>query len=186
MPAPSFIPEKKSQRPRTEDFPQKRSALRWPLIFLISIILSVGLLYGLLSVISERLNSQIKDQKEALNNAEQRIKGEFAKNIRQVESKLSLLEKLIDSHILWTALFALLEDETLEKVQFESFNASLKEKKIKLSGLTQDFGYLASQVLQLRESKKIKNVAFSGLAMTELGLKFVLSIELYPEAWKSE
>ncbi len=101
--------------------------------------------------------------------------------LTRVDSRINEANILLDKHIAPSAIFGFLAQQTLEKVQFISFdyNAGATTdgySKINMNGLADSFSTVALQSDQFGASKILRDVVFSGVTVDSATGKVSFSV----------
>ena len=146
----------------------KETALRLGTIFSGVILAIVLLLWGSLALYGKSLNSQIDalKKKQVAVFTDKDI--DLAAKIVAFDKGALLVQGLLKSHLYASNLFDKLAAATLPRVQWQSFDASTKDKIINVNGLAADYSSLAKQILALKE-EGFSNVKVSGISLDKTG-----------------
>ena len=165
----SFIPKRSST-------PQARSKAGVGLLTVIAIILlvlaigsgvAVFVYKGIIHSGNEKKDAQLKDIHQQFNAA-------ILDEVGRLDERIKGANELLDGHIAMTGVFPLIEEVTLQSVQFASFNlATIKEEctppTLDLSGLAEDFNAVAVQSKNLGEHGAFITPIVTGHTVTETG-----------------
>lgn len=134
--------------------------------FLIIVLILVLMVYaGLLIYEKVFLKKQIDKISSA--NAQLTLEERIAdiKKVIKTDRKLDLLNQLLNSHIYFSQFFKFLEDNTLSKIYFNKFSASLAGQTVSLSGKAASYSELAKQIKTFSEQKEINKVDVSDITL---------------------
>lgn len=158
-----------------------------------SIIFLLGILVFIVSILAaggaflyERyLESSLVSQKAALEKSQQAYDLPTIQALLRFDNRIAEARKLLNNHISPSAIFTLLSQQTLNKVQFTSFNFNVGSGKspatVEMTGLADSFATVALQSDQLGASKELKNIIFSGVTLKENGqISFSVKADLDP------
>ncbi len=112
----------------------------------------------------------LEDAKQSLIEQDNLIKEESIAEVRDFDRQLKAAKLLINNHISPLKIFAALEKETKQKVQFTSFEVEhtpTLEVLVNLEGTTPEFKSLALQEIQFSENSILRNVVFSEVATND-------------------
>jgi len=153
---------------------------------LISILIVVGV-YQRVVIEKQQMQTAEEILLDKINKINRKI--ELAeRNIREVtifQSKLNLIEQLLDKHIYWTNFFKFLEDVTIEDIYYSNFSGDTNGIYT-LSASAESFNMLAKQIEELRTNENINLATTNGGSVggAEGGgsrVSFVLQLEINPE-----
>lgn len=107
-------------------------------------------------------------------------------DLLRTDKRLRAASDILNSHIVVTPLFSLLESLTLKTVSFSRMDYSNSPEKgpiVKLAGVAKNYGSVALQADILNGNKRfIKSAVFSGLNLDDKGnVTFTVQIELDPD-----
>lgn len=164
------------------------------LLFFTIIIFIVAIIFAFLSyVLRQKEEKQIATYEEALNNSQQRFASGLSINtFKQLDTRLSASRELLGKHKSFKGLFSLVEQLTLEQVQFTSLSYSsidnTQSNLVKLIGKAPDYKTIAEQSEQFSKNEEAKryitNVVFSNLSLAKEGrndIVFEVSFQVDPE-----
>lgn len=98
------------------------------------------------------------------------FKAESIAEVREFDRRLQAAELLIQNHISPLRIFAALEDETMQKIQFTTFtieHTPTFEVLLELQGTTPEFKTLALQEIEFSLNSILKNITFSQVATND-------------------
>jgi uncharacterized membrane protein YeiB len=160
------------------------------LIYIIGILIALFLL-GSFYLIVQAHKAGIEKQLKQATSKEQELREEIKElkeggELSNFQTKLSILENLVEKHKYWLTSFELLETLTLPRVQFTSFKADTSHNKITLNVKTVDFRTLAEQLIIFRNHRCIKEANLNGFHIEEGGVNFGVDLILLDEAWQDK
>lgn len=172
----SFVPKQpvaSVRRPRASNRSSSILSVAGLVIFVAAIALG-GLAFGyefLLKQEKEGKNQELSILKESVDRG-------VVEELARLSSRLSSAEELLDNHLAPTALFSLLEQDTIQGVQFTDFQMQLTEDgdtELQLNGIAADFNTLAYQSQRLSQSPHLRNQIFGDITVeeTDTGADFV-------------
>jgi len=158
------------------------------LIYIISFLVGVLLIFGFYFIIKNHQKSLVKEiaRLENENIKRDEEKRELMKNseVSNFQNRLSVIEQLIKGHLEWVGVLDFLEKRTMPKVQYQSFGCEIGSKTIRVSGITPNFTSLAEQIIILKKQPLIKSFKLSSFSMKDEGIGFSFEIMLAPEVWQ--
>lgn len=153
------------------------------LIIVLSIAAAV-----LLSVYEIILTKQLESKKQAVTQSFEETKNSLSiDNLSTLTSKLRAGQMILDQHISLTPIFALLEENTLKRLKYNSLSINaLTDSKvvITVSGEAKDYGVVAKQSDAFADFAKnmLTGPIFSNISETENGtVKFDFMSLVSPE-----
>jgi len=130
------------------------------------------------------LESSIAEKDATLKKAEGAFDSGTIRDLLRLDARLTEGRELLRSHTAPSAIFELLERETLERVQFVSLDYVLNtdgSASLSLEGRASSFSTLALQSDRLSQSKVLRDVIFSGITVSEQGgVKFAIKATVDP------
>lgn len=159
----SFIPKKSLDSSSTQ-----RGSAFGSLMLLIGIfIFTVSLLAaGGAFAYQGFLTKSIVDADASLQKAQEAFDLSTIQDLIRIDSRIKNARVLLQKHTAPSAVFAFLSDQTLQTVQFDSFEYTLQDDgsaAISLSGRGNSFASVALQSDQFGANKLLKDVVFSGI-----------------------
>ena len=152
--------------------------------FLLSI--SIGLL--LISLVGFFILKNIAQQaKEELTNLEatfQELKSQeksLEKEVLGFRKKLNNFSLLLKDHLVASKFFPILEEVAHPEIQFKNLDLNPRQKKVVISGLTDEFINLAEQLSILKNREETKNVKLNKVGISQEKVEFEIEISLPPE-----
>lgn len=147
------------------------------IIFVIALLFSGGLfVYGKL------LTNQIKDTEEKILAARGAYEPEKIKELIDIDKKMSSSINLLRNHVAVSEILFLLEDLTLKKMRFTSFDYTRNNNKptIDIAGDIQTYNALARQQESFASTEFIRNPTFTDFNLGDNGyisVKFSADID---------
>jgi hypothetical protein len=162
----SFIPKKSFDSGRGQSSGSGVFMVIGICIFLVALVLGGGVF-----VYEKLLTGSIETKKASLEKAKEAFDPALIKELARLDTKLSSADTLIKKHIAVSALFHLLEENTLQTVQFKSFTYDQGEEGIEVSmqGEATSFSSVALQSDLFSNNPSIRKAFFSNLALNERG-----------------
>lgn len=165
----SFIPKKPITTSTGSGYSRPQTSLFSVLSFIILIV--VGLASGGLFLYKNYL---IK-QESVLSSSLERVKETFEKNtldeLELYDKRVSAAKSVLDKHIVFSPMFALLGAITIPSVQYTNFTEDNNSQgfSVKLSGTSSDYKSIALQADAFNSAKGrlFKNVVFSNINKTK-------------------
>lgn len=179
----TFIPKK----PLMEE-PQKRARASRPLgifsavaifIFIIAVIAS-----GAVFAYERFLNNRLVTLKGSLELAEKSFEPSLIVALQSLDTRLRVAETLLNGHVAVSPVFRVIEDTTLQSIQYESFEYIFEggQARVKMSGIARQYQTIAEQSLLFGENRFITNHIFSNFSLTSTGrVSFDLELIVSPE-----
>lgn len=119
------------------------------------------------------LKSSIAFKKDSLAKAQNAYDPGIIEDLIRLDSRIAESKRILGTHVAPSAVFAFLSLQTLEKVQFESFDLAVGSLEggttLTLKGEADSFSTIALQSDQFGASKVLKDVVFSDLVIAEGG-----------------
>lgn len=156
------------------------------ILLLISIALVVFAVLAALAAFGYKTYLEgVRDAKAAnLAEAERSIDRETVEDFIRLRSRLAVTETLIDQHIVLSRLLDVLEERSLQTVQFKQMTVKVNEDRtaiLSVAGVAKSYNSLAAQSATIAEERRIKSAIFSGIGAETSGLvRFTLSAKLDP------
>jgi hypothetical protein len=138
------------------------------LLFFVASIVAAGASFLYLRYLNVSLNSK----KISLEKYEQAYELSTIQTLIRADSRINEAKKILTKHLSPSTIFDFLSQQTLEKVQFISFDYSYgAEGKITMSlkGIADSFATVALQSDQFGASKVLKDVIFGGITIDQGG-----------------
>lgn len=132
-------------------------------VFIVSIVGAAGV-FGYQNF----LQNSIADKADSLKKAEGAFDPAVITELIRIDSRINQSQLLLQKHVAPSGIFTFLAAQTLQQVQFESFEYVLGDDnsaKIILKGQADNFSTIALQSDQFSASKVLKNVVFSGILL---------------------
>ena len=104
-------------------------------------------------------------------------------DLMRLDSRMRNAVTLLSSHVAPSGLFGLLSADTLPNVQFTSFDYALNQDgsaTLHLDGTADSFSTVAQQSDAFGSSKVLKDIIFSGIAITGSGVSFTVQAGIDP------
>ena len=159
------------------------------LIYISIFIVGVILIFAFYWTV-KHYRSLLKDKIQELTQEEDDLKAEKIElrkksAVTEFQAKLDALESIVDSHVNWKGVLETIENLTLPKVKYNSFDSDSSERSIRLSGFTANFTSLAEQMVIFKNNPDlIESFKLESFKMSENGIDFSLEIILFKEAWE--
>jgi hypothetical protein len=138
------------------------------LIFIISVLASVGAYFWRESLISQVVNMQTD-----LSTRRDKIDEVTIDALLKLDRRLRISQSLLNQHLMSSSVFSLLEENTVTGVRFRSFTFTANDDgtyRLHLSGQAKNFKTIAFQSVQFNKmSKVILNPIFSNFNPTQDG-----------------
>ena len=167
---PSFIPKKPlipGLRPERAESVSFFSVVAI-LIFLLALASSAGaFLY------KKYVENKLDDVTSAIKAAEDESQPSLILSLARHAKRIDVAKNLLQNHVAPSAVFALLEKNTVVSTRFTDYQYSsvneLGEIAVNLRGVGESFNAVALQSQETAKSQDFENAVFSGLALDERG-----------------
>lgn len=169
MPA-SFIP-KKSLDSSTR---VRNSGALGGLLFLVGVFLFVVSVVAAGATFAYKgyLVKSIADKSASLQKTKEAFDLSAIENLLRIDLRIKQAGTLLQRHVAPSAIFSFLSLQTLQNLQFTSFNYALQDDgsaAVELEGIAAGFATVALQSDQFAASKALKDIVFSDIAVDEQG-----------------
>jgi len=153
------------------------SVVAW-LLLVVTIVVSVGLF-----VYKGMLQSQISQAQTNVVSAKEAFQPDTIQQLVNLNNQISAAEKLLNSHVLVSNLFGILQNLTVKKVSFAdlSYTSNNGKPTIAMSGESQSYNALVEQSSIFTQSGSILTPEFSNLTLAQDGnISFKFSANVDP------
>ncbi len=137
------------------------------IILLLSSLAALSLfLYGRL------LQSQIGAMNQQLEDAQKAIRPDDILAWKRLDYRIRSVKEIVKNHVATTILFSILQDETLQRVQFKEFSYKTDSGgvvKLSLSGQADAYTTVALQADEFSKNKYFMSPLFEGLNLDDRG-----------------
>lgn len=172
----SFVPKQpvaSVRRPRMSNRSSSIFSVAGGVIFAAAVALG-GLAFGYEFLLKQERDG--KNQELAL--IKESVDRSVVEELARLSTRLTSAEDLLNKHLAPTALFSLLEQDTVQGVRFTDFQMQLTETgdtELELSGAAQNFNTLAYQSQRLSQNPHLRNQIFGDITVeeTESGADFI-------------
>ena len=131
------------------------------------------------------LEGKITEDKTSLETAKTQFDPSTIQELVRTDLRINNAKTLLTNHVAPSALFSFLANNTLSSVQFSNFDYTLSENgaaTISLQGQADSFATVALQSDLFGSNKLLKDVAFSGVSVTQTGsVNFSVKATLNPQ-----
>lgn len=187
QPHASFIP-KKPLAPNTPSAYERRNIPLFTLIALIIFIVAVGLGGGIF-VYQKYLEKDLADKKVALEKARSAFEPVLIEELHRLDKRIEHAKNLLANHDALSTFFDLLEQSTLQNVQFKTLNllstADGGKMTINMLGAARSYASVALQSDLFNKTKGIKDPVFSQLNLDNTGsVSFAINANLDRDVFK--
>ncbi|MDD5430633.1 MAG: hypothetical protein PHP03_00150 [Candidatus Pacebacteria bacterium] len=156
-----------------EQFKSDHLPVGWPWRFLVfsSLLLFISVLSfaGLTLGYEPYLNSQIKKIDANLASLSAGIKQEDKERLITTYSQSVNLKKILDSHVLSSKVFTMLEKNTSPRVYFTNMDLDVANKRVSLNGVADSYVVLSQQLAAFDNEPDIKSFLLEDSQMRENG-----------------
>lgn len=173
----SFIPKQSAMQPRGGKGKKKRTS-RMTSVGM-RVLSVVGLIVFLGSILAAGgsylyqlwLEQSIDEKSTALAEARESFDPQLIQELNRVDSRFQTAQKLLNQHVAFSEFFEVLEENTVENVQFESFSYQIESDTavISMEGRAQSFNTVSVQADRFERADGIENPMFTDLALDEEG-----------------
>ncbi len=175
----SFVPQKKFEPLAYRQGGPGFLFIASLVVFLLSLVA-----YGGLLLYKNKVSNEINDLTSSLEKAREALELPVINQLKDVSDKIESTKVLVEKHVSPTAVFDLLEKDTLKKITLKSLDYRAAGKggvEISVNGSAPDYKTLAQQGDVFEREKGIIRVSFSGLNLGEKGMiEFTSKIILDP------
>jgi len=173
----SFIPKKSLDG----GMRSRGSGAAGGLLFLIGLFLFVVSVTAAGAVFAYKgyLKTSIADKSDSLQKAKDAFDLAAIEDLSRIDLRIKQAQVLLQKHIAPSAIFSFLSLQTLQNVQFASFNYGLQDDgsaAIDLEGVAASFSTVALQSDQFAASKALKDIVFSNIKVETNG-KITFSVK---------
>lgn len=147
-------------------------------VFILSGIVAAGLLYWKGAILDD-----IQNMSEELEKKQQEVDPGAIADLKRVDMRFAVSKQLLKNHKALTPFFKFLQENTLRKVTFETFDYSHQEDDyiVKMRGIAKDYDTLTLQSNVFEGSEEVKSVEFSSIELTQNDeVRFVVTLVLEP------
>lgn len=165
----SFVPK---QPVRTVRRPKARGPLS---IFAVAALVLIGAAIVLAGLVFgyEFYLKQTKQQKETeLNALQASVEPQAVEELARLSQRLVISRELLDNHVAVSAIFSMLERDTVQGVSFSDFELTTVpsgDVEILMDGVASSFNALAYQSVVFRDNPFLRNQIFEDTTVTEEG-----------------
>lgn len=149
------------------------------ILFLLTVFLSGGVFFY-----NKYLTENIQKKKEYLNKSKEAFEPKLINEIKKLDTRIKVAEKILNSHTTPLLIFRELEANTLSSVSFNSFsyeNTNDGNHIVSMNGSARKFNSLALQSELFGKMDIFKNPIFSGLGLGSKGnISFKFNSEIDP------
>lgn len=187
VPAPaSFIPHEAITPTivRRDNSFQELVLLISILVFVVSCALAGGVF-----LYTQYLQSSNASKLQQLNRAEAAFDPSLVQQLTRLDARMHIGEQLLSTHLAPTQFFTMLENSTIQDIQFTSLTLSATDPKkisIKMSGVAGSINAVALQAEVFSQSGMITSPIFSGINQQQDGVHFDFTGLINPSALKYE
>lgn len=149
-------------------------------LFIASVVLAVGVFLYV-----QFLQSESASKLQQLQRAEAAFEPKLIEKLTKLDDRMRAADDILSAHIAPSVVFAILEQTTLETVQFRSldFQAGTPDQiQLRLEGTAQSVNSIALQADIFGKSSVITDPIFSGIQRQSDGVSFSVSAFIKPSA----
>lgn len=165
----SFVPK---QPVRTVRRPKARGPLS---IFAVAALVLVGaavVLAGLVFGYEFYLKQNKQQKEEELKTLQASVEPQAVEELARLSQRLVISRELLNGHVAVSAIFSMLERDTVQGVGFQDFElitVPSGDVEIKMDGIATSFNALAYQSVVFRDNPFLRNQIFADTTVTEDG-----------------
>ena len=133
------------------------------------------------------LDTSVQKKGEQLERARAAFEPKLIEELLQLDARLIAANDVLNEHLAPSALFALLEELTLQSVEFESLDYKVNEDSsitAHLRGKARSVNGVALQASVFGQHNAINNPIFSNLDLVSDGVTFEVTTQIDPQALK--
>ena len=149
-------------------------------IFLLVMVSYLGLTFGY----SAFLRGEIEDSKAKLDELGGRISLNDQKELTQLYSQISNIEKLLNSHILGSRVFSFLEATTASQVNYIGADLSVPDRRLTLDGAAASYDELVRQMVAYDGASEVERINLESSEVVGPVVRFKISLVFKPEIFK--
>ncbi|OGY63091.1 MAG: hypothetical protein A2745_01585 [Candidatus Harrisonbacteria bacterium RIFCSPHIGHO2_01_FULL_44_13] len=168
-----------------DKFETERLPTGWPWrLFLFSFLLfaaTVVSYFGLSLGYKPFLNRQIAGKEAEVNQLAAAVPEAEQENFIRFYSQLANLEKVLNNHVVSSALFPFLERNTNVQIYYNILDFSASEKRLTLDGVAQNYDILAQQLEAFTQAKEVERFLINESQLSEGKIRFRVSLFLAPQ-----
>ncbi|MCL4405317.1 MAG: PilN domain-containing protein [Patescibacteria group bacterium] len=161
---------------------QDRVSVSWPW----RLLLTTGVLLGFVLVVyagltlgyETYLNSSISSLNSKLDSLSLQVSPADRQGFTSFYSQLTNLQKLLGSHVVSSQVFPLFEGMTDPNVVYNSFNLSVPDNAVSISGTAQDYATLANQLYLYKQSPQVSSVILESSSLSGKVVAFTIKLTL--------
>lgn len=148
-------------------------------IFLAAAVLSY-LIFNFKIQLQEKMIQDIEVKLLSLNTGDRQV---YNKKVLDYKKKINDFSALLDNHKITSNIFSFIESKTLPNVWFSDFNIQKETNELRLSGFTDDMGFLSRQVQLFEQSNDyVESITvFSSEINVAGNVNFILDLSLRGE-----
>lgn len=180
----SFIPKKPIQ-PSLETLSDHKTGINFFMLIAMIIFITAILLTAGVFVYKFTLKGAIESQLRTLEKARQSFEPTFIAGASRLNTRIVNVNKILNNHLAPSAVFALLQEFTLQTISFNRFlfeDGDDGSIKITASGEADSFRSIVLQSDKFGQSGYLRDVLFAGLEPNESGnVNFTMEASLDPQ-----
>ncbi len=150
------------------------------LFMLIALLSYLGLAFGY----APFLNSRIKNLDQQLQQLSGTVSQADQDNFIRFYSQLVNFRKILDSHVVASQLFPLLEKITSQKVFYSDADLKIQERQLVLQGLAASYGVLAEQLASFSNDPAVEKYLLNQSQFGDGRVQFKITLLLKAELFK--
>lgn len=163
----SFVPK---QPVRTVKRPQARGPLSIFAVAALVLIAASAILAGLVFGYEFYLKREKDLKAEELEVFKESVEPQVVEELARLSQRLVIAQELIGAHVAPSAIFSMLERDTVQGVSFSDFESKIGpsgDVELSMSGSAGNFNQLAYQAVVFRDNPYLRNQIFGDIAVGE-------------------
>jgi hypothetical protein len=185
---PSFIP-----KTPLSDVSQTTTKKTSSVFSLLIILLAVGAVasYGYVRFQTQKISKLKIEYTARIEKAQREIGAAFVSDMITLQKKITSTQALLDNHVTISPIFMELQNTTVQKIQYKSFDYSIvtdslsqqKDVVVKMNGVAPDYKTIALQTDAFSQSTFIKEPIISNLTNNDTNktVDFILEFKVDPK-----
>lgn len=169
-------------RDTNQQFLQDNIPVGWPWRLLLSmgvLLIVVLLIYAGLNFGYEGyLNNSLNSLNSTLDSLSLQVSSSDRQAFVNFYSQLTNLQKLLNSHVITSQVFPMLEGLTDQNVAYNTLDLSVADNTIQLTGIANSYSTLAAQLYIYSQSPDISDVVLESSSMSNNQVNFTVKLTL--------
>ncbi len=144
----------------------------------ITVLILVLVLVGGLYFYRDTLENKKSELDAGIVNLEKERDKKVESNLLTLNKQLSLISKLLDSHVLWSKAFAKVEGLLQPQIQFFSFSAAVSDNRFEFKAKALNYTVVARQLAAFVSDDSIKDINLTNVhVLTDGKLEFSVRLD---------